>query len=88
MVVEIKNVLRVVMPCRVFVGYPHFRGQSVLPPSSPWMQQGPQMLVSYHITTWCHNPEDLNLDHCSYWGKDLQMEVHELYKLRVLFKNL
>jgi len=20
-----------------------------------------EMLVSYHITTWCHNPEDFNL---------------------------
>jgi len=53
------------------VGYRCFGGPW-LPPSSWW---GPpkmetawsqEMLVSYHIPTWCHDPENhgLNLHHC------------------------
>jgi len=26
-----------------------------------WTQHGPVKSVSYHITTWYHNPEDHNL---------------------------
>jgi hypothetical protein len=42
----------VVTPCSVVVGYPHFREPCYL------HLQG-ELLVSYHNTTWHHNPEDL-----------------------------
>jgi len=44
------KVFWVVQRCRVVVEYQCFHLQSYEP------------LVSYHNTTWHHNPEDLNLD--------------------------
>jgi hypothetical protein len=31
------------------------------------------MMVSYHITTWCHNPEDHNV-------KNLKSSINKVYK--------
>jgi hypothetical protein len=45
----------VVTPCSVVVGY-HYFNRSIQPSSSRW--RTPETLVSYHNTTWRHNPEE------------------------------
>jgi len=56
--VQVK-VFWVVMLCIVVAGYKHFGGCYCL-------HLHPRTVVSYHNTSWCYNPEDLdlNLHHC------------------------
>jgi len=43
------------------------------------------MLVSYQNTTWCHDPEDLDLKHCHHKGlkTHIQQEVLGRFPLNV-----
>jgi hypothetical protein len=65
MVVKVQGeVFCTVMPCNAVVGYQCFRGpcclhlQSEVKKKATWTSE---MLVSYHSTTWHHNPEDLDM---------------------------
>jgi hypothetical protein len=57
-------ILWVLIPCSDMVGYHCFGGpcclhlQIEVKREAAWSSE---MLVLYHITAWCHNPEDLNL---------------------------
>jgi hypothetical protein len=48
------EIFRVVMLCSVVVGYQCSGGPCCL-------HLHPEMLMSYHNTTLCHDPEDINL---------------------------
>jgi hypothetical protein len=59
------GVFSVVMPCSVLVGYNSFRGPCCLHPQGEGKMEAAwtsEMLISYHNTTWHHNPEDLDLN--------------------------
>jgi hypothetical protein len=61
MVVKIQiEVLRVVTPCSVVVGHRRFGGHCFTLKMEA--ARSSEMLVSYHNTTWRHNPKDLDLN--------------------------
>jgi len=47
------------------------------------------MLVSYLNTTWCHNPEDLNLNlHTAMKTSNLEQGMYGRVILKCIFKEL
>jgi len=65
MVVQIQvKVFWVVIPCSVVVGWQYFTGLCCLHLQGwTWRKQrSSEMLLSYHNTIWCQNPEDLDMN--------------------------
>jgi hypothetical protein len=52
------EVFWVVTPCGDVLGYRRFGGSCYLKIETAWISE---TSVSYHNTTWCHSPEDLDL---------------------------
>jgi len=68
MAVKIQVIFWTMILCSDMVGYKHFGESCCLhlhftplhsEMATPWPVE---MLVSCHITTWCHNPEDHDLN--------------------------